>query len=260
MRIFFCGQRSFGSAVLEELIKRGHEIVGVSPAPRSEKKDKVEITAMRKRLPVISDGDRLSFEDIPDGTDLIVAAHAHWIISERALAQARLGGIGFHPSLLPVHRGRDAVRWAVHMGDKITGGSVYWLTDKCDGGDIILQRPVFIVPGETYHQLWERLFPVGVQTLCDAVDLIAANKATATPQDERCATWEPSFDRQRLKRNDLYRLPAFASKRTRCVECEHYTTDADGYLCLCALLTKEKGHKVYVDDNDTCSRGERKRG
>lgn len=190
------------------MVERGHNIVGVSPAPRSSKKDRVEIAAIRKRLPVISDGEKLSFRDIPEDTDLIVAAHAHWIISDRALIRAKYGGIGFHPSLLPLHRGRDAVRWAVHMGDKVTGCSVYWLTDKCDGGDIIDQRAVFIVPGETYHDLWKRMFPVGVKMLCDAVDKIQNGTVISTPQDERCATWEPSFDRPRMQRNDLYMIPA----------------------------------------------------
>lgn len=257
MKIFFCGQRSFGAAVLEALVKRGHEIVGVSPAPRAEKKDKVEIMALRKRLPVISDGERLSFEDIPDGTDLIVAAHAHWIISQRALEKARFGGIGFHPSLLPLHRGRDAVRWAVHMGDKVTGGTVYQLTDKCDGGGIITQRVVFIRPGETYHELWGRLFPVGVEMICDAVDAISKGAVNPAPQDESCATWEPSFDRQRLKRNDLYRLGNTSGHmRVRCAECIYYVRDADGYRCVCALKTSDTG-KVYVGDDDTCSQGER---
>lgn len=258
MKIFFCGQRSFGAAVLEELVKRGHEIVGVSPAPRSEKKDKVEIMALRKRLPVISDGERLSFEDIPEGTDLIVAAHAHWIISQRALEKARLGGIGFHPSLLPLHRGRDAVRWAVHTGDKVTGGSVYWLNDKCDGGDIIDQRLVFIRPGESYHDLWGRIFPVGVQMLCDAVDAIQAGAVESYPQEEACATWEPSFDRPRLKRNDLFRLGTAAGyTRVRCADCINYICDDDNYRCLCGLSVAA-GKKLYVSDNDTCSRGERK--
>ena len=208
MKIFFCGQRSFGAAVLEELVRRGHTIVGVSPAPRGDKKDRVEIMAIRKKLPVIADGARLSVYDIPDGTDLIIAAHAHWIISDRALQKTALGGIGFHPSLLPLHRGRDAVRWAVHMGDKVTGASVYWLSDKCDGGDIISQELLFIKPGETYHDVWKRMFPIGVQMLADAVEDIEAGKAGRRKQDEECATWEPSFDRPRLARNDLFRLNA----------------------------------------------------
>lgn len=250
MRIFFCGQRSFGAAVLEELVKRGHEIVGVSPAPRGEKKDRVELMAIRKKLPVISDGEKLSYADIPDGTELIVAAHAHWIISQRALERAKYGGIGFHPSLLPLHRGRDAVRWAVHMGDKVTGCSVYWLTDKCDGGDIIDQRPVFIKPSDDYHSLWKRMFPVGVEMLCDAVDDVEAGDTASVPQDDECATWEPSFDRDRLKRNDLYQLYS-GGGGVRCAECRYYTTDTDGYLCLCGLAL-QNGRRMYVGDEDTC--------
>lgn len=250
MRIFLCGQRAFGAAVLRELIARGHDIVGVSPAPRGVKKDKLEIEAIRKKVPVIADGERLSVHDIPDGTDLIIAAHAHWIISDRALQKAKYGGIGFHPSLLPLHRGRDAVRWAVHMGDKVTGGTVYWLTDKTDGGGIIDQKPVFIIPGENYHELWERIFPVGVSMLADAVDRIADGGAPCVEQDERCATFEPSFERQRLKRNDLYRLNAYTPSR-RCGTCAEYAKDTDGYRCVC-MLKSRPGAKVYTDDGNGC--------
>lgn len=251
MKIFFCGQRSFGAAVLEELVKRGHEIVGVSPAPRGAKKDRVELVAIRKKLPVISDGERLSYTDIPDGTEIIIAAHAHWIISDRALQKAKFGGIGFHPSLLPVHRGRDAVRWAVHNGDKITGGTVYWLDSKTDGGPVFSQELVFIKPGEDYHELWERIFPVGVKMIADAVDRIAAGDLTATEQDEECATWEPSFDRPRLRRNDLFRLSSGGRSTERCGTCAAYADDIDGYRCVCSVRS-EPGHKVYVDDSFWC--------
>ena len=257
MRVFFCGQKSFGAAVLEELVRRGHEVVGVSPAPRGGKKDKVEVTALRKRLPVISDGERLSYADIPDNTDLIIAAHAHWIISDKALKRARYGGIGFHPSLLPLHRGRDAVRWAVHMGDKVTGGTVYWLSDKTDGGNIISQRNVFIRPGEDYHSLWHRIFPIGVEMMCDAVDDIERGCARSMPQDEKCATFEPSFDRQRLKRNDLVMIGSAPTMSViKCSECKSYICDIDGYRCLCAKKSIG-GRKVYVGDNDGCTDGER---
>jgi hypothetical protein len=95
--------------------------------------------------------------------------------------------------------------------------------------------------------------------VADAVGMIESGTAKAAPQDERCATWEPSFDRQRLKRNDLYRLPAFTSTRIRCADCEHYTKDDDGYLCLCGM-EKASGKKMYVDDYDSCRKAVRKRG
>ena len=53
---------------------------------------------------------------------------------EQALAAARLGGIGYHPSLLPRHRGIAAVEWTIREGDPIAGGTVYHLAERMDAG------------------------------------------------------------------------------------------------------------------------------
>lgn len=206
MKLFICGQKSFGRAVLKELSGRGHEILGVAPPPQEKYYDKMQGLALKLGIPVVSDCDRLTARDIPAGTELIVAAHSHWYISDKAIAEARYGGIGFHPSLLPRHRGQDAIRWAVAMGDAITGASVYWLNSTVDGGDILSQIPVHIGRGEDFHQLWNRIYPLGVALLCDAVDSIADGHMRREPQDSTYATWEPSFTAVRLKRNDLIAL------------------------------------------------------
>ena len=73
-------------------------------------------------------------QEIAGGTDLIVTAHSHARISKEALAAARLGGIGYHPSLLPRHRGIAAVEWTIREGDPIAGGTVYHLADRMDAG------------------------------------------------------------------------------------------------------------------------------
>ena len=206
MKIFICGQKSFGKEVMKALYNAGHEIVGIAPAPQSQYMDKMVGFAMQHKIPIISDCDRLTVKDIPDDTELIIAAHSHWIISDKIIEKCKYGGIGFHPSLLPRHRGQDAVRWTIHMGDAITGGTVYWLNDKCDGGDILLQQTIFVDKEWDYHDLWEELFPIGVYLIVKAVELIEKGKATAIKQDERFATWEPSWDRPRLKRNDLIQI------------------------------------------------------
>lgn len=92
------------------------------------------------------------------------------------------------------------------MGDFATGGTIYRLNSKCDGGDIILQRMIFIDKKWDYHKLWEELFPIGVEMVVEAVDLIEKGKQIEIPQDERFATWEPSWERPRLKRNELLQL------------------------------------------------------
>ena len=208
MKIFICGQKSFGLAVMKRLCEDGHTIVGIAPPPQNQYKDKMVGFAMLHGIPVVSDCERLVSSDIPDDTDLVVAAHSHWLVSGQILEKCKYGGIGFHPSLLPRHRGVDAVRWTVKMGDAVSGGTIYRLTDECDGGDILLRRIVFVDRSWDYHQLWERIFPVGVELISEACRLIEETRNTQPEerQDEAYATWEPSWNRPRLKRNELLQL------------------------------------------------------
>lgn len=206
MNIFFCGQRSFGKDVLVALHEAGHNIVGVAPPPQDKYYDKIIGAAMIREIPIISDCDRLTSKDIPENTDLIVAAHSHWYISNKILENTTYGGIGYHPSILPRHRGKDAVRWTIAMGDPIAGGTVYWLNDKVDGGDILNQYILHVDRKWDHKDLWKRLFPLGVEAMVNAVKSIEDGTAQRITQDERFATWEPSFENKRLKRNELIML------------------------------------------------------
>ena len=207
MKIFICGQKSLGRAVLERLYEDGHEITGVAPPPQGRLKDKMVGAALLRGVPVVEDCKRLTSENVPAETELVISAHSHWIISEKILERCRYGGIGFHPSMLPRHRGQDAVRWAVHMGDAITGMSIYDLSGGvCDGGDVVLQRAVFIDPAWSYHDLWREMFPGAVEMVSEAVRLIESGRAEYRAQDERFATWEPSWERPRLYRPELMQI------------------------------------------------------
>lgn len=206
MNIFICGQKTFGREVMKKLFEKGHKIVGVAPPPQLKYKDKMVGFATLKGIPIITDCDRLTSKDIPDNTDLIVSAHSHWIISDNVVDKCKYGGIGYHPSLLPRHRGQDAVRWTIHMNDYITGGTIYRLDSKCDAGNIVLQEMMFVDKNWDYHDLWNELLPLGVEMVLKAVDLIESGKQVELPQDERFATWEPSWERPRLKRNELLQL------------------------------------------------------
>lgn len=208
MKIFLTGQRSFGKAVFLALREDGHDIVGVAPAPPGQYYDKLHAIALRYKVPVVCEASRLTSDHIPEGTDLIISAHSHWYVSDKAAEKARLGAIGYHPSLLPRHRGRDAVRWTIACGDAVTGGSVYRLSSKVDGGSILLQRIQFVDRTWNHHDLWKRLFSQGVQMLRDAVKMLACGYVEGEPQDERFATWEPPFDATaRLYRPELLQLP-----------------------------------------------------
>ena len=82
----------------------------------------------------------------------------------------------------------------------------YVSSDKCDGGDILLRRIVFIHKDWDYHKLWEVIFPIGVEMVVEAVEKIENGSCEWEKQDEECATFEPSWNRPRLRRNDLIQL------------------------------------------------------
>lgn len=225
MKVFICGQKTFGREVLKRLYSAGHEITGIAPPPQERLKDKMVGYAQLKGIPVVSDCEKLVSANIPEGTELVVSAHSHWIVSQKILEKCKFGGIGFHPSILPRHRGQDAVRWTKYMGDAITGGTIYRLGERCDAGDILDQRYIMVEPGWDYHTLWRKLFPIGVDMVEDAVRAIEEGRATWTPQNEACATWEPSWERPRLRRNELLMLGGDAGDAVLHEECESCRVD-----------------------------------
>lgn len=216
MRIALAGQKSFGAAAFERIMTRGHDIAQVF-APVG---DVLDWTARRYDVPV---SDRLEAAALADDLDLIVCAHAHVFVSEKARARTLLGGIGYHPSLLPLHRGRDAVKWTVHMGDRIAGGSVYWLSNRIDGGPIAASDWCHVRPGMTASDLWrERLFPMGLDLIEKALADLDSGLLVRVDQDEACATWEPSWERPPVERPDLPQLTAGSDRvaeRFKVVSC-----------------------------------------
>lgn len=215
MRIVVSGQKQFGADAVELCLQMGHEVLAVAAPPHSERKstdgkempDRTRAAAERHSIPWIP-SDALRGNTMPHGADLLLAAHSHAFISRLTRYRTRLGAIGYHPSLLPLHRGRDAVRWAIHMGDRVTGGSVYWLTDTMDGGPIAAQQHVFIPRDCNASDLWSYLLhPLGIRLLACVLRDLSEGKMVAEDQDESLATWEPSWERQPAFRPELPQLP-----------------------------------------------------
>lgn len=210
MKIVLCGQRTFGALVLQMLLERGDEVALVS-APLLHKgggRDALMNTAVNLRLPAMEAGS-IRAEHIPPNTDLIIAAHSHDFLGAKTRLAAKLGAIGYHPSLLPRHRGRDAVRWAVKVGDPVTGGSVYWLDGNVDGGPIAKQDWCWIRRGDTARELWRRdLQRMGVRLLRETLEDLDRGVIVAIDQDEALATWEPSWEREPIFRPELPQIGA----------------------------------------------------
>ena len=205
MRILLCGQKRFGRDTFHLVRELGHELVAVA-CPVDEA-DKLWIACQNVGTTIIPAG-TLNASSMPEGVDLIMAAHSHDFIGRKTRLKAALGAIGYHPSLLPLHRGRDAIHWAVRMGDRVTGGSVYWLNDTVDGGPVAAQDWCLIRPEDDALSLWAReLAPLGLRLFRRACVTSQPGNWSGIEQDATLATWEPSMDgAPRLYRPDLEML------------------------------------------------------
>jgi methionyl-tRNA formyltransferase len=194
MRITLVGSRHFGVTTFDMLRQHGVEIAGVVVA-NADDRLAAAARAAGVKVTVQANPKLVGPKEIADGTDLIVTAHSHARISKEALAAAKLGGIGYHPSLLPRHRGIAAVEWTIRERDPIAGGTVYHLADRMDAGAIAAQEWCFVKKGETARELWERaLAPLGLKLLAEVIDYAKAHKSLpARPQDEQFATNAPSL-------------------------------------------------------------------
>ncbi|MCX4310817.1 MAG: formyltransferase family protein [Desulfovibrio sp.] len=192
MNVVIFGQKWFAAEVLKRLCEMpGVKIVAVCP---DKVPDRLAGVAQEKDIPVVD------LEDAPL-SDLGIAAYCQRFIPAKIRERCKLGVLAYHPSLLPRHRGRDAVRWTVAMRDPIAGGTVYWMDDGADTGPIEAQGWCHVLPGETARDLWQRaLAPMGIALLTDVVlRLLISETPRAMPQEERVATFEPAFIGEKLK-------------------------------------------------------------
>jgi methionyl-tRNA formyltransferase len=194
MRITLVGSRHFGVTTLNMLREHGVEVIRVVVA---DGEDRLAATARAAGIEAVVQAEPklVVASEIAPGTDLIVTAHSHARVSKEALAVAKLGGIGYHPSLLPRHRGMAAIEWTIKEGDPIAGGTVYHLAERMDAGAIAAQDWCFVKKGETARELWERaLAPLGQKLLAEVIDYAKTHHSLpAKPQDEQFATKAPSL-------------------------------------------------------------------
>ncbi|WP_413776142.1 formyltransferase family protein [Pseudomonas sp. B21-056] len=201
MRVVIIGQKWLAAELLKRCLAEGHQVVtAISPAIGADGEyDRLYAVAQQRGVPAICVQGCLHADQVP-ACDVILTAHAHIYIDEGVRAKAKHGALGYHPSLLPRHRGRDAVHWAVHMREPVTGGTVYWLDDGADTGPILAQDWCHIRPGDTPRALWCReLAPMGLRLFSQALAMLNTGiDCKGRPQDPALASWEPGVSGKRL--------------------------------------------------------------
>jgi methionyl-tRNA formyltransferase len=197
MRVVIVGQQAFGKAVLEAFLARGDEVAGVFAAPErpGARPDPLVAAAEEKKLklyrfPKYSDPEAQEALRALNA-DIGVMAYVLLFAPPEFCAIPRHGMIQFHPSLLPLHRGPASIPWAIIRGRQETGLSIFRPTPGLDEGPVILQKRVTIGPDDTAASLYfDKIFPLGVEALLQAADLVTSGRATEWTQNESEATYE----------------------------------------------------------------------
>jgi len=105
------------------------------------------------------------------------------------------GAVGFHPTMLPRMRGRAPVAWTILLNEQ-PAVSLFFLTDEADAGDIIIQRPVPLLPDDYASDLIERTNQVLGHCIAELAPAIHKGALPRKPQDHSKATWLPKRGRQ----------------------------------------------------------------
>lgn len=197
MRIAIIGQQAFGKSVLEAFLERGDDVAGVFCAPEKEgaRPDPLRLAAEELGLKLFqlpSLRGEVAENALRDlDVDLAVMAYVLQFAPQAFVNIPKHGTIQYHPSLLPMYRGPSSINWPVIKGDQQTGLTIFRPTDGLDEGPIVLQKTVEIGPEDMLGSVYfDWLFPLGVNAMLEAADLVVSGRHTETPQDESQASYE----------------------------------------------------------------------
>jgi methionyl-tRNA formyltransferase len=197
MRIAIIGQQEFGKAVLEKFLDRGDTVAGVFVAPEKPgaRPDPLRVFAQEQGVKIFQFPSYRK-ADAQEAlralnVDLGVMAYVLLFAPQDFIRIPRHGTIQYHPSLLPRHRGPSSINWPMIQGEARTGLTIFRPTDGLDEGPIILQKEVEIGPNETLGEVYfNKLFPMGVEAMLEAADLVVTGRHKEVVQDESQATYE----------------------------------------------------------------------
>jgi methionyl-tRNA formyltransferase len=219
VRIAFLGTPSAAVPALRALVDAGHDVPLVvtrpdRPAGRSGRPlpPPVKLAALELGLP-LAQPDRLPGGQLASllaevGPDALVVVAYGRILRRAVLDVPRLAPINLHFSLLPAYRGAAPVQWALARGETTTGVTTMVINEQLDEGDLLLQRPLRIEPGEHAPSLERRLAEMGAPLLIESLEGLASSRLTPRPQDHSAASHAPS-----LAREDGHVDPASLSAR-----------------------------------------------
>jgi len=121
--------------------------------------------------------------------DFVFSFYYRKMLKRPLLDCAKRGALNLHGSLLPKYRGRAPVNWAVLHGERETGATLHYMTEKPDNGDIVARQRVPILPDDTAKDVFDKVTLAAEIALDGAMPALVAGTAPRTPQDAAQASY-----------------------------------------------------------------------
>lgn len=209
LRIVFMGTPDFAVTILDHLVKNNYNIVGVITAPdkpagrgRKLNESAVKKYALKENLAILQPTN-LKNESFVDELKKL-SADLQIVVAFRMLPKIvwnmpKFGTFNLHASLLPEYRGAAPIHWAIINGETKTGVTTFFIDDKIDTGEIILQKEIEILPDETVGTLHDKLMFLGAELVLQTVDQIENGNISTTKQPELEEKSAPKLNSENTK-------------------------------------------------------------
>ncbi len=211
MKMVFMGTPDFAIPSLDILLKNDYEVLAVVTAPDEPKgrgykvsAPPVKTFALEYNLKVLQPENLKDEKFIAElkslNPDLFVVV-AFRILPKEVFTIPPLGTINLHASLLPKYRGAAPINWAIINGETETGVTTFFINEKVDTGNIILQKKIKIDLDETAGEVHDKLSLLGAEALLETIKLIESGNVNPIPQDDSLATPAPKIKKEMCQIN-----------------------------------------------------------
>ena len=190
IRIVFVGSVYFSKAMLEILLKKKVNIVGVCTKKKSSfNSDFYNLgkISKKKRIRTLYTNNINSLNAYnwikKRNPDLILCLGWSYLIKKKLLSLPRLGVIGFHPASIPQNRGRHPIIWSLVLGLKNISSTFFFMNTKADAGNIITQKGIIIDKKDNAKTLYLKIINQAKKQLIKIMKNINSGKVRSIKQN-----------------------------------------------------------------------------
>lgn len=169
VKIILCGYHWTGCKALENIIAAGHEVFVFTHENDRYTPSLIELC---KKYKVGFSIENISKTKLPFQPDMIASIYYRYIIHKEVIQTCEGRIFNLHPSLLPQYRGCSSVTWALINGEKSYGFTYHYIDEKCDTGNILLQKELPIEDWDTQLTLYYRVMFESMKYFPQVVNLV----------------------------------------------------------------------------------------